>query len=279
MPTEMIKYIIDYWSKHPEMKTYAPFLNGEPLLDSRLPWINDYITEKTKAQIVIDTNATEYAARERLIHPNLRQVRVSLCAATKETYEKVHGANLFDKVIKTVEWFIENRHPTQSLSLHYMVNKYNEEEIPQFLEQWENHLIKLFPLHQMPGIQKNSEDALPSEEWINKTNTLEDWNRTRPLYIYPGGYRERRIMRSYMICQGMSFCIHYDGLILHCSDAPPKYNYGHVYDVDMLGAWRNRNRNRITNPACIACNAKRPDWYKSLKRYGLATDNEIKALK
>ena len=275
MPTEMVKYIIDYWSHYPEMQWYAFFLDGEPLLDHRLPMFCDYATIHTQGKLLIDTNATNYAARERLIHPNLRQVRISLSAATRETYHKVHGADLYDKAVRTAEWFQENKHPTQELSFHYMINKYNEHEIPDFLEQWPDTLIKLFPLHQMPGIQQDSEDALTDKpEWINTTQNMQAWKQTRPIYVYPDGTRERRVMRSYMTCQGMSFCVQWNGLIRHCSDAPPKYNYGHIYKQDMLEAWQKRNKARATNPACIACNAKRPDWLKILHRYGLTEDQK-----
>jgi len=265
----MVKYIIDYWSHYPEMQWYAFFLDGEPLLDHRLPMFCDYATQHTKGKLLIDTNATNYAARERLIHPNLRQVRISLSAATRETYHKVHGADLYNKAVRTAKWFQENKHPTQKLSFHYMITKYNEHEINDFLEQWNGTLVKLFPLHQMPGIQENSENALTENpEWINTTENMKAWKQTRPIYVYPDGTRERRVMRSYMSCQGMSFCVQWNGLIRHCSDAPPEYNYGHIYDQDMLEAWHKRNRARATNPACTACNAKRPDWLRILRRYG-----------
>lgn len=269
MQTDMIKYILDYFGKYREVKHYAPFVNGEPLLDYRLPWFYDYVTDHTHGSVVIDTNGTNYAARERLIHPNLKQVRFSLCAADRETYEKVHGADLYRNVIKTVEWFIANKYPTQQTAFHFMVNKYNEDQINEFLDQWKGYLVKLFPLHQMPGIQGNSETSLPSEKWVNNGSSIEAWKASRPIFVYPDGYHERRVMRSYMVCQGMSFCVNHDGLILHCSDAPVEYNYGHIYKIDPLEAWQLRNRNRLTNPACQACNAKRPDWVKTLRRYNL----------
>lgn len=271
METDMIKYIIQYWGRFKEMKIIAPFVNGEPMLDDRLPMICGYTRQHSNAYNLIDTNGTPYANRRFLIDNNLRVVRFTISANTPETYEIVHGRNLFRKAIKTFEWFRDHRLPNQNIVVHFIVTKNNEHEIDEWIQRFEGFLRKVFPLHRMPGIQLDSEQSLGSKrEWIQSPeDSLEQWKKTRPLFIYPDGRRERHVIPKYQTCQGMSFAVMWDGTILHCTDAPPRYNYGHVYEVDMLEAWHERNRARINNPACIACNAKRPDWDEVLRRYVL----------
>jgi len=283
MEDDLLFYIIDYWGKykHRGVENICPYVNGDLIIDDRALEIYD-ASEKAGLNVVLDTSGNVYKNRDYLIHPNLKYIRFSLSAITPETYEKVQGCPKFDEVMKTFHYVAENKHPTQTIELHFMVNKYNEHEIDDYIKYFKGYKIKIFPLHKMPDIQLNSTASLPSEKWRNVSGTLKEWMNSRPIFIYPNGYRERQVMRANRTCQGMSMAVNWDGKILHCTDAPPKYNYGYVKadgsGVDMLEAWHQRNRNRITNPACIACNAKRPDWYKVLQRYDLATPEEIEAL-
>jgi MoaA/NifB/PqqE/SkfB family radical SAM enzyme len=272
MPMEMIRFIIDYWGQFPEMKVIAPFMNGEPMLDERLPEIFDYTVEKAPhAYNLIATNGNIWANRENLVHPNLRIVRFTISANTPETYERVHGVDLFSDAIKTVEWFKENRFVNQRIEFHFIVTKNNENEIEPWIERYQGFMRKVFPLHRMDGIQEDSELSLGANtEYIIKTDTLENWKKTRPLQIYPDGVRRRARLDKRTTCQGMSFAVNWDGRIIHCTDAPPEYDYGHVYEKDMLDAWKERNIARINNPACIACNSKRPDWKEILEKYILS---------
>jgi len=265
----MLKYIIDYWAQYPQMENICPYVNGEPLLDERLPWICDYSMKKGM-KVVVDTNGNVYENRDYLLHPNLTLLRFSLCAITRETYEKVHGVDKFEDAINTFKHVAKKRYRSQQLELHFMVTKNNEHEIKDYIKYFRGFKIKIFPLHRMTGIQLDSEKALGTNEtWIQDTSSLEAWKSTRPLFIYPNGLMERRVMRKSRTCQGMAYAVMWDGTILHCTDAPIEYNYGKIPEKDMMEAWHERNRARIKNPACIACNAKRPDWKEVLHKYVL----------
>lgn len=268
MPTRMVEYIIRYWGRFPEMKVIAPFVNGEPLLDKRMRYFFDYTELHSHAYNLLDTSGAVYKNRETLIHPNLKVVRFSISANSRETYRKVHGADLFDEALKTFWWLTDNKLPSQELQLHFMVTKHNEHEIDGWIERFDGYMRKIFPLHRMEGLQDDSEQSLGiNKNFVIDSSSIKAWKQTRPLVVYPSGITERAPLPSYMTCQGMSFCVMWDGTLLHCSDAPPIYNYGNVRDTDMLEAWHRRNRARLTNPACIACNAKRPDWKKVIEKY------------
>lgn len=265
MSDEMLKYIIDYWADYPQMEYICPYVNGEPLLDERLPWICEYSASKGK-KVVVDTNGTVYEHRDYLVHPNMTLVRFSLSAITRETYENTHGADRFYEALNTFHHVARHAYPSQQIELHFMVCKENEHEVEDWIKYFKGYKRKVFPLHRMPDIQLASEEALGST-WIQDTSTQEAWEASRPLFIYPNGMRERQVMPQYKTCQGMAYAVMWDGTILHCTDAPTEYNYGKIPDVDMLEAWHMRNRARLENPACQACNARRPDWEEVIKRY------------
>ncbi len=269
MEDKMLKFIIDYWAtkRNLGVEYIAPYVNGDPIIDDRLPWINQYCMEKG-LKVAVDTSGNFYRNRDYLVHPNLTLLRFSISAITSETYEQVQGCPKFKQALDTFHYVANNKHPSQQIELHFMVNSLNEHEIDEYIDYFKGYKIKIFPLHEMDDIQLNSTAVLPKDEkWRNVSDSMESWKATRPLFIYPNGRQERKVMMKSKTCQGMAYAVQWDGKILHCTDAPPKYNYGHVYEVDMLEAWHLRNRSRIDNPACIVCNAKRPDWKEVLQKH------------
>lgn len=286
MSTELLEYIINYWGEKRSLgcEYICPYVNGDPIIDNRLSWICD-LSRDNGLKVVVDTSGNVYRNRRMLVHPYLTLLRFSISAATPETYERVQGCPKFKETVNTIKWVAENKCSTQQIELHYMVCKYNEHEIDQFIDTWRGFKIKIFPLHEMEGIQLASTACLPkTAEWINRGDTLEQWRQTRPLFLYPNGKAERRVMSRDKTCQGMAYAVQWDGLVLHCTDAPPDYkdspfHLGYVKadgsGVDMLESWHKRNRQRINHPACRVCNAKRPDYYQVLREYDLATDTEI----
>ena len=288
MDDDLLFYILNYWGerKHLGVENMCPYVNGDPILDNRMPEICD-VTEKNGQSVVVDTSGNVYKNRDYMIHPALTYLRFSISAITPETYAKTQGCDKFDEVIKTIDYVLENKYPTQTVEMHYMVNKYNEDEIESYIHYF-NKLkglkVKIFPLHEMEGIQLNSTANLPSETWRNVGDTQEAWEASRPIFIYPNGHRERQVMRANRTCQGMAYAVQHDGLILHCTDAPPDYEdsqfyLGHVKadgsGADMLEAWHKRNRQRINHPACRACNARRTDWEEILYKYDLTSPSDL----
>lgn len=272
MPSEMIKYIIEYWSKH-GAKTIAPYINGEPMLDGRLPWICD-VSRENKMRVVVDTNATLFDRRKQLIHPSLAEVRMTVSAVTSETYKIVHGKDLFREANATVNWVLKNRLPNQYPLVYFITNEYNKSEIFDYIKKWKNKLhIVIFPLHEVTGIQKASDKARPKEVdyWGDLTKKITGSYPKQaysPIDIYPDGSRRTRYFCHYVACQGShSFSVSWNGLLLHCTDIPYKYNYGHIYDNDMLEVWHKRNLAKIDHPACSVCNVRNPRHDEILRRY------------
>jgi len=271
MPTEMIEYIIRYWGKH-GCKSVAPYINTEPLLDKRLPWICD-LTGECGMHVELDSNVTLYDNKKMLVHPVIKQVRCSFSATTKETYEIVHGADLFREAKATIEWFLKNRHPNQYPMLYFITDRYNEHELLPYIKKWKGKAhLTLFPLHEVDDIQKKSDETKPSDlsYWDKLTQKIVGelpFQKSRPIDVFPDGNVKVRYFSDSHPCQGThSFSVAWTGELLHCTDIPYKYNYGHIYDRDMLEVWHERNLAKIGHPACSVCNVKHPKHDEILRK-------------
>jgi MoaA/NifB/PqqE/SkfB family radical SAM enzyme len=73
-----------------------------------------------------------------LIDLGIDIIFVSLDAATKETYEKIRVGSNFERVINNIQTFIKLRRERKAafprLHFHFVVNKLNYHEIPQYIE-------------------------------------------------------------------------------------------------------------------------------------------------
>ena len=272
MSDETIRYVVEYWGKHGAL-TVAPYINGEYLLDSRCQWISTLCRENGLG-VVIDTNGSLYDKRESLVHPNNKQVRFSYSAVTPETYMQVHGADLYREATATIEWFLKNRESTQYPMLYFITDRYNIGEIDEYLKRWigRSHIV-FFPLHEVDGIQTESEKTKVTAQdyWSQVTYKLTGKypkQPYRPVDVYPDGTRRIRYFPRWIACQGStSFSVNWQGLILHCTDIPYSFNYGSVFENDMLDVWRKRNRAKLNHSACSVCNVRSPSHDKILQRY------------
>lgn len=280
MPFEMVKYIIEYWGAH-GCKSVAPYINTEPLLQEPLLsegyTLRDVcdLTQKNGMHVELDTNGTLYKNRKYLVHPAMKQVRITCSAVNKKTYELVHGANLFEDAKKTIKWFLKNRLPNQYPMLYFITNKYNQDELLPFVKKWRGlaHLT-LYPLHEVDNIQTKSEETKPLDlsYWDKLTQKITgkvptQKNRCIDI-LYPSQRPHVRYFDDYTCCQGShSFSIAWTGELLHCTDIPYSFNYGHVYDRDMLEVWHERNRAKLGHSACEVCNVRSPKHDEILRKY------------
>lgn len=270
MPCEMFEFIVRYWSERGVLEV-APYINGEFCLDERAHWFSD-VCQKYGLTVVIDTNGSLYDFRERLVHPNNVQVRFSYSALTPEVYEKVHGKDLFRDATATVKWFLKNREKTQYPMLYFITNRFNKHEVLPYIKRWLGKAhICLFPLHEVGDIQGAS--------LLSKVHKKNFWSRlthkvtgsfpkqpNRPINIYPNGTRRISHFQPWIACQGStSFTVNWQGLMLHCTDIPYKYNYGSIYDRDMQEVWWERNIEKLTHPACKVCSVRSPQYYSITK--------------
>jgi len=257
MPMEMISYILRYFGRKPFF-SIAPFMNGEPMLDNRLPEICSMAKDLCNTMCVIDTNGTVVEGRKHLLHANLKIVRFTISAATPETYEIVHGKPLYKEAIETLSFFMQNKSPHQTAWLHFIATKDNIHELDQWIKQHQGIGRTIFPVHRSERIQIDSE--------LVKTELMD-----KPFFVMPNNsilptVSER--VKKLKPCPCWDIMgIAWTGEILQCIDFPYRYNYGKVGERDLLEAWKERNRNGMDNDCCNSCSLRFATWKEVIHKW------------
>jgi MoaA/NifB/PqqE/SkfB family radical SAM enzyme len=111
---------------------------GEPLLNPEIFEIVAYL--KTRVPLVLfNSDAITLTRRraERLIESGLDEYRVSMDAATRETYRRIRGVGQFDRVVENVRRLIELQRDmaraTPRVSLWFTAGRMNIDELPGFV--------------------------------------------------------------------------------------------------------------------------------------------------
>jgi len=259
MKTELFEALLKelgkklYWS-------VALFMNGEPLLDDRLPVMCDMVKQYTDTMCIFDTNGTLWEKKHFLVHPNLKLVRFTISAATPETYETVHGKPYFHRAMATVHWFMRNKLPTQNIHLHFIVTPHNVHEIEKWIKLFPGVRRTVFPVHRVPLFQKNSEACVTNQ--LSKPFFVDANNMRANLWV-----PNNQMMKYYPCpCWGI-LGVGWNGEIMQCCDMPYKYNYGKVGEISVFDAWQERLKNKMDNDCCRDCKLKFPHWKKMLDKY------------
>ena len=111
---------------------------GEPMLVKNLPRMIRYLKERG-VYVLFNTNGTLLAPRKRreLIETGLDELRVSLDAAEAESFLKVRGKNMFDRIVRNVGEFTalqrEIGATTPRVSLWLTGLKETVDQLPDFV--------------------------------------------------------------------------------------------------------------------------------------------------
>jgi MoaA/NifB/PqqE/SkfB family radical SAM enzyme len=258
IPLEIYETVLRHFGKKRGMWSISQFMNGEPTLDERLPKLVSLAMKHTGTPSLIDTNGTVTANRHLLLHPNLRLVRFTISAATRDTYRIVHGKDLFDDAVKNFKWFNEHKYPSQRAWLHFITTEDNKHEVDKWIQLFRGYGRTIFPVHVSP-MQKNSIEV-KHKEW-----------QPRPFAVYPDGSTHTvkpEPTSPYYPCPCWSIlAIGFNGEIMQCCDYPYKYNYGKVGEVDLDEAWKERNKVGFDNECCKDCSLKFSHGTKIFQKY------------
>jgi hypothetical protein len=225
------------------------FLNGDPILEKRLPMLTAMSKEiNPKALVIIYTTASIYENRYLLKDKNLDEVHVTFSANTPETYTEVHGKPLFHEALKTVAWLSKNKYPNQKIIMHFVVVGKNFHELPEWKNRFAMFEQFIAPVHDSYN-QKASKTLLKKYGALTLNEHKANW----PKNFVCG------------TCANIS--VSYDGRILFCCDVPYSMNLGRVGEIKLMDAWRIKLANKMQNKACQQCNLRHPNWKEILDKY------------
>jgi len=124
----------------PEMQRVLLHGIGEPLLNRDLPEIIQYLKARN-VNVIFNSNGTLLSEKweEKLIRSGLDEYRCSIDGARPETYARIRGADLLNKIIDGLESFVQVKARLQAdmprLSIWCVVTRENLEELPELVRQ------------------------------------------------------------------------------------------------------------------------------------------------
>lgn len=230
------------WNKI--IREYRPFMNGDSLMLS-----SDAFYEFLKlgrkylpySKNVLYSNGANSNKSSMFLTSLLDEVHFTVSASTPKTYEKIHGLPLFNEVIKTFNMIMDSKnHP--EIYVHFIYNKYNENELYNWREIFNGAKLMVSPLHYTDE-QQTSLDILDMKnmEIGYKIGTTANGNK---LYFWHP-------------CNCWNnLSISYKGEYLQCPDVHYKYNYGKVGEISIKNAWVKRVKDGLKCSGCNSCNLK-----------------------
>lgn len=140
MEWETYQKIVNECVSFPSLKMFTPMLQNEPLLEKDICKAIRYFKEKSegKVPIFIVTNGyllTPSLIRQ-LVNSGLDHLIVSINAHKKETYEELMPGFQFEKLIANIENLLSSNLQRTKVTLRFLENQRNKDEIPEALAYW-----------------------------------------------------------------------------------------------------------------------------------------------
>jgi len=149
VPFNKFKDFVNQVSPHAE---HITLMGGETLL---YPWMSEAIALLADygIAVTISTNATMLTQQMILELLTLRELnlRCSIDAATPETYEKIRGTNMFDRVTRNMRLFsaMASDYPSHKQIMVYVVMRENLHEVLPFIDlaaSMSSHEVQFHPV-------------------------------------------------------------------------------------------------------------------------------------
>lgn len=128
-------------------RSYAALIgnNDEALLDKeKCLWTAEYALKSNFLDILLSTNGVNLDKKtaKSIIKLKVSQLLVSIDAASPETYLKIRGKNVYDKIVENLNAFLKIKNDCNSniplLRVSFVVLPDNRHERGKFLKLWKN---------------------------------------------------------------------------------------------------------------------------------------------
>ncbi len=178
------KDIVNYFVQTGVSPTITLIGRGEPLIHPRIDEIVRYASERGLSCYII-TNGTllNTEKAEKLLGAGLTRIQFSLHATTAETYEKMTGKPLYEKVVANIKEFVRLNdaagHPCH-VSVFSTVSSINEHEMQDFRAFWKDkvdrvHMHNMFSLHGDSKMADDLKKKVSSHEDIQSKGCSIPW--------------------------------------------------------------------------------------------------------
>ena len=178
LSVEQVKYLVSQFTTVTRVVLHGV---GEPLLNRELPKIIRWLKEKG-IYVLFNSNGTliNKRWREALVECALDEIRLSLDAATPETFARVRGKPLFDIIIRNIKGLtalkVERDSLTPLVSLWLTGLRETLNELPDFIRLAHALGIERVYLQRLVYWEGNSDDqmARPEQSLFNSLRDEEE---------------------------------------------------------------------------------------------------------
>lgn len=223
MEDECFEKIVSELKYHSDwIESVALYWFGEPLLDTKLCEKVRLLKKQGIKNIQISTNAErlDRELAEELLKSGLNDLRISMDAIHKDTYEKIRGLN-YEKVMKNIHFLLELRNEQyQSIPIRIrMVEmKENRNEINEFKTYWGKYVSNIDKIQVMPQL-------------VNKL-----WKKEC----------ETKDMELPCVSVFSTLAIDVDGNIcICCMDTNKEISLGNIKNISLQSVWRGEQIQNI----------------------------------
>jgi len=229
---------------------------GEPLMHERIAEIINH-TKMSKIDVALTTNAAllERALSEEILG-NMEWMKVSIGAATKETYARVHRTKPddFDKVIKNLSDAVRVKRDNNykcTLGMQLLLLPENKEEVILLAEIAKGigmnyFVVKPYSQHPLSKTQKYKE--IKYSEYMDLSEKLSKMGSKDFTVIFRLNTMKKwdEHYKGYDRCFALPFWAYLDsgGNVWGCSVylGNDKFNYGNIYESSFKGIWEGERR-------------------------------------
>jgi radical SAM protein with 4Fe4S-binding SPASM domain len=265
MEDALFEKVIAEIAERPEVRTFVPMLQNEPLLDRRLFERIARFRELTGGRVEVElvTNGALLGdeAIARIAEVRLDVLDISLDAATKETYERIRVGLDFDAVIAGVERALAADLPHTRIFVRLVRQRDNLHEIREFAKRWRARGagVFIYSAHDRAGSVRDFDERVRIPE--------------RELPVLQRA--ERRASRLWFGHCPMPFAmtsILHDGTMLMCvHDWGRKVVLGNVRDATIAELWNGERMREVRRliaerrydeiAACRDCSLWKDGWF------------------
>jgi len=249
LPLSTFNRVLQYVKRKRWVISYVMlYMNGEPLLESRLNTLAFNVHAVLGVKVIVFTNGSVTEHRNLLVSEYIDEVHFTVSAASRSTYLKVHGKDLFDETLKNVVWFRRNKMPNQEIIINFIQCKENVGELEDWKRLFKDYKHEIRPLHE-------SKTQVQSSKAADAVKLKSQWRSSSNSGFHSKNYSNKRPCPTF---SGLH--VSYDGKVMHCCDADYRFNYGSVLERDIEEMWREKVAAGVNCEACAGCTLKSDGW-------------------
>lgn len=148
MDDDLFERLITEIAGHPEVNTFIPMLQNEPMLDrhlfDRIARFKALTGGRVAVELVTNGALLTEDAVERIARSGLDVLDISLDALGRDTYERIRIGLSYDRVLAGVERVIAARIPGLNIFVRLVKVRDNVAEVKAFTRHWRKRGIPVF---------------------------------------------------------------------------------------------------------------------------------------